>query len=143
MARAILGPIAAAAAALCSPVTAQDTALPGDPRETPATAEQSEPGPEATAARSIEPSGPVVENRNEIVVTAPGSESGMRVPSTSDDKAAAAAAAARTPCAGCVQVSGSSVQIGFGRPPPMPLMIDLKAIPEAPPGSDAARYGEE
>lgn len=25
----------------------------------------------------------------------------------------------------------------FGKPPPMPVLIDLKAIPEAPPGSDA------
>ena len=79
---------------------------------------------------------------DEIVVCAeaPGSESGMRVPSTADDRAAETAAAARTPCAGCVVVSGASVRIGFGRPPPAPLMIDLKSIPEAPPGSDAARY---
>ena len=78
---------------------------------------------------------------DEIVVCAeaPG-ESDMRVSSTADDKAAAAAAAARTPCAGCVVVSGASVRIGFGRPPPAPLMIDLKSIPEAPPGSDAAVY---
>jgi hypothetical protein len=79
---------------------------------------------------------------DEIVVCAdaPDSDSDMRVPSTADDKAAAAAAAARTPCAGCVVVSGASVRIGFGQPPPAPLMIDLKSIPEAPPGSDAARY---
>ena len=79
---------------------------------------------------------------DEIIVCAetPGGESDMRVPSTADDKAAAAAAAARTPCAGCVVVSGASVRIGFGRPPPAPLMIDLKSIPDAPPGSDAAVY---
>jgi hypothetical protein len=82
---------------------------------------------------------------DEIVVCAeaPASGSDMRVPSTADDRAAATAAAARTPCAGCVVVSGASVRIGFGRPPPMPLMIDLESIPEAPPGSDAARYAEE
>lgn len=82
---------------------------------------------------------------DEIVVCAeaPGGESDMRVPSTADKRAAAAAAAARTPCAGCVVVSGAGVRIGFGRPPPAPLMIDLKSIPEAPPGSDAARYAEE
>jgi hypothetical protein len=82
---------------------------------------------------------------DEIVVCAegPGDDSDMRVPSTADDRAAATAAAARTPCAGCVVVSGASVRIGFGRPPPAPLMIDLKSIPEAPPGSDAARYAEE
>jgi hypothetical protein len=82
---------------------------------------------------------------DEIVVCAdaPGGASEMRVPSTADDKAAAAAAAARTPCAGCVVVSGASVRIGFGRPPPAPLMIDLESIPEAPPGSDAARYAED
>ena len=28
-------------------------------------------------------------------------------------------------------------------PRPLPPLIDLKAIPEAPPGSDAARYAEE
>lgn len=27
-------------------------------------------------------------------------------------------------------------------PPPMPVLIDLKAIPEAPPGSDAERVGQ-
>jgi len=82
---------------------------------------------------------------DEIVVCAeaPGSESDMRVPPTADDRAAETAAAARTPCAGCVVVSGLSVRIGFGGPPPAPLMIDLKSIPEAPPGSDAARYAEE
>lgn len=82
---------------------------------------------------------------DEIVVCAeaPGGDSDMRVPSTADDRAAAIAAAARTPCAGCVVVSGASARIGFGRPPPAPLMIDLKSIPEAPPGSDAARYAEE
>lgn len=31
--------------------------------------------------------------------------------------------------------------IGFGSVPPPPLIIDLKAIPEPPPGSDAASYG--
>jgi hypothetical protein len=82
---------------------------------------------------------------DEIVVCAeaPGGDSDMRVPSTADDRAAATAAAARTPCAGCVVVSGASVRIGFGRPPPAPLLIDLKSIPEAPPGSDAARYAEK
>ncbi len=82
---------------------------------------------------------------DEIVVCgeAPASGSDMRVPSTADDRAAATAAAARTPCAGCVVVSGASVRIGFGRPPPAPLMIDLDSIPEAPPGSDAARYAED
>ena len=88
------------------------------------------------------PCGTEASTGDEIVVCgeAPGGESDMRVPSTADDKAAAAAAAARTPCAGCVVVSGAGVRIGFGRPPPAPLMIDLKSIPEAPPGSDAARY---
>ena len=83
---------------------------------------------------------------DEIVVCAevPGGEPAMRVLSTSAERAAATAAAARTPCAGCVVVvSGLSVRIGFGEPPPAPLMIDLKSIPEAPPGSDAARYAEE
>lgn len=32
---------------------------------------------------------------------------------------------------------------GLGGTPPRPLLIDLSAIPEAPPGSDAARYAEE
>lgn len=31
--------------------------------------------------------------------------------------------------------------MGFGSVPPAPLIIDLKAIPEPPPGSDAAGYG--
>ena len=30
-----------------------------------------------------------------------------------------------------------SACIGFGKKPPDPLIIDLKAIPEPPPGSDA------
>jgi hypothetical protein len=78
-----------------------------------------------------------------VCAEAPGGDAAMRVPSTADDKAAEAAAAARTPCAGCVVVSGAGIRIGFGAPPPPPLMIDLKSIPEAPPGSDAARYAED
>ena len=42
-----------------------------------------------------------------VCAEAPGGESDMRVPSTADKRAAAAAAAARTPCAGCVVVSGA------------------------------------
>ena len=131
MARTLLGLFAAATGALCSTAFGQDR---------PPVSVSPDPPP---TAEGIGPPAPLVDHQNEIVVTAPGGEADMRVPSTADDKAAAAAAAARTPCAGCVVVSGASVRIGFGGPPPAPLMIDLKSIPEAPPGSDAARYAEE
>jgi hypothetical protein len=143
MARAIVGLLVAATGSLCSPAHGQDESL-ASVLSGPRPPEESyQPSRETALAPSVGPSDPLVKNPDEIVVTAPSSEPGMRVPSTADDRAAAAAAAARTPCAGCVVISGASVRIGFGRPPSMPLLIDLKAIPEAPPGSDAARYSEK
>jgi len=43
----------------------------------------------------------------------------------------------------CQRNGGQGVCLRIGRAPPRPLLIDLSAIPEAPPGSDAARYAEE
>ncbi|MEO6153156.1 MAG: hypothetical protein ABIT09_02350 [Croceibacterium sp.] len=77
---------------------------------------------------------------NEIVVCAQPSAPGIEIPSTQDDRDREAAAAARTLCAGCVKRQGVGIRVGFGNPPPPPLLIDLKAIPEAPAGSDAARF---
>ena len=143
MARTVLGLFAAATGSLCSPALGQDGPPVSVSLDQSPTVEAIEQGGAVMDAPFIGPPDQREEHRNEIVVTAPGGELDMRVPSTADDRAAAAAAAARTPCAGCVVVSGASVRIGFGRPPPAPLMIDLKSIPEAPPGSDAARYAEE
>jgi hypothetical protein len=143
MARAIAGLLVAATGSLCSSAHGQDGSPASVSSEPHPSAESYDPGRETATAPSVGPSDPFVKNRDEIVVTAPSAEADMRMPSTEDDRAAAAAAAARTPCAGCVVISGNSVSIGFGRPPPMPLLIDLKAIPEAPPGSDAARYSEQ
>lgn len=38
-------------------------------------------------------------------------------------------------------IPSTGVSVGFGSVPPPALMIDLKAIPEPPAGSDAAAYG--
>jgi Tfp pilus assembly protein PilX len=84
----------------------------------------------------------VVAEPGAIVVTAGDPEAQRLENSTAEDLAAVDAATARTPCAGCLEPSGAGVRIGFGQPPPPALIIDLKAIPEAPPGSDAARYAE-
>jgi len=70
-----------------------------------------------------------------------------RVPSSTDDALGAGAAVddglprapdvfGMPPCQ-AYQFCGT-----IGRAPTHPLLIDLKAIPEAPPGSDAARYAE-
>ena len=141
MARTVLGLFAAATGSLCSPALGQDGPPVSVSLDQSPNVEGIEQGGAGMDAPFIGPPAPREEHQNEIVVTAPGGELEMRVPSTADDKAAAAAAAARTPCAGCVVVvSALSVRIGFGGPPPAPLMIDLKSIPEAPPGSAAARY---
>ena len=138
-----MGLLVVATVSLCSPAHGQDGSPARVSSEPRPPAESYEASGQPVVIPSVGPSDPFVKNPDEIVVTAPGDEPDMRVPSTADDKAAAAAAAARTPCAGCVVISGNVVRIGFGRPPPMPLLIDLKAIPEAPPGSDAARYSEK
>ena len=143
MAKAIAGLLVVAIGSLCSPAHRQDGSPASVSSEPRPPAESYEPGRETALAPSVGPSDPLVKNSDEIVVTAPNDQPDMRMPSTADDRAAAAAAAARTPCAGCVVISGASIRIGFGRPPPMPLLIDLKAIPEAPPGSEAARYSEK
>ena len=140
MARTVLGLFAAATGSLCSPALGQDGPPVSVSLDQSSTVEGIEQAGAVMDAPFIGPADQLEEDQNQIVVTAPGGESDMRVPSTADDKAAAAAAAARTLCAGCVEVSGTSVRIGFGRPPPAPLMIDLKSIPDAPPGSDAAVY---
>jgi hypothetical protein len=143
MAKAIAGLLVLATGCLGSPAHGQDGSPASGSSESRAPAAGYEVDGKPVTAPRVGPSDPFVKNPDEIVVTAPGTAPDMRVPSTADDKAAAAAAAARTPCAGCVVISGTTVSIGFGRPPPMPLLIDLKAIPEAPPGSDAARYSEK
>ncbi|MGC1271292.1 MAG: hypothetical protein WA842_11945 [Croceibacterium sp.] len=67
----------------------------------------------------------------------------LRVPSPTDDAIANGQAVGdgvpRAP--DLFGIPGNGVSIGFGSVPPPALMIDLKAIPEPPAGSDAAAYG--
>jgi hypothetical protein len=142
MARTSVVLIAAATASLYAPLHGQD-GQPANVPPVPDTADEAvEMDREVSGVRSFQLPESSAENPNEIVVKAPN-EGDMRVPSSEDERAAAAAAMARTPCAGCVVISGAGVRVGFGKPPPVPILIDLKAIPEAPPGSAAARYAEE
>lgn len=81
------------------------------------------------------------ENDNEIVVCGPDHGKDLRVP-------AGAAAPVRDPLPGPPGFSAvppclaMCVTISFGRPPPPVYMIDLKAIPESPKGSDAEKVGK-
>jgi len=70
-----------------------------------------------------------------------------RVPSSTDDATQARAAVddglPRAPDVfGIPPCKAYQFCSKMGRTPAHPLLIDLKAIPEAPPGSDAARYSE-
>ena len=67
----------------------------------------------------------------------------LRVPSPTDDAIANGQAVGdgvpRAP--DLFGIPGGGVSIGFGSVAPPAVMIDLKAIPEPPAGSDAAAYG--
>ncbi|OYW47240.1 MAG: hypothetical protein B7Z33_02545 [Sphingomonadales bacterium 12-68-11] len=80
-----------------------------------------------------------------IVVCAQDDEETQRVDSSSDQAIAAGQAVSdgkpRAP--DVFGIPSGGVTIRMGSPPPQVFMIDLKAIPEAPPGSDAARFAED
>jgi hypothetical protein len=79
---------------------------------------------------------------NEIVVCAPDADE-LRVEPSPNAGTGGNPRAPDTfgiPPGGTVVVRGCFLQ---ACPRPMPPLIDLKAIPEAPPGSDAARYAEQ
>jgi len=138
----------AASAAACPAQGQEQVAAPaayGPPAPPPATAEEvideaDEKLGRSGARRRSEPSRP-----GEIVVTASRGDE-YRVPSSTDEAInegrpvndghpRAPDVSGLPPCA--------PVCISIGRAPPPIYMIDLKAIPEAPAGSDAARYAEE
>jgi hypothetical protein len=75
----------------------------------------------------------------EIVVCGREDDQGAyRAESSSDLDPTGAGARDTIPRAPNVEtVYPGSVVGRFGKPPPMPVLIDLKAIPEPPPGSDA------
>lgn len=82
---------------------------------------------------------------NEIVVCAQELQD-QRVESDTDPGINTDDGKPRAPDLFGIPAGGVVVARGCFIPPcprPMPIMIDLKAIPEAPPGSDAAAYGEE
>ena len=88
-------------------------------------------------------------NSNEIVVCrALGDQNQYRTLSEEDAEARYAAETMNEGMAPVVDVAGEGIFrgkptlsgcFGFSCPPPMPVMIDLEAIPEAPTGSDADR----
>lgn len=80
-----------------------------------------------------------------IVVCAQDEDESQRVDSSTDQAIAEGRSVSdgvpRAPDQFGIPSGGISVRLGA--PPPPVLIIDLKAIPEAPAGSDAARYAEE
>ena len=112
MSRTAISISLAACAAWWQPAHGQEAEAGGALPEPRSVTPELEASQEEVALSEAGRPNPTARDRNEIVVTAPGDISDMRVPSTSDDKAAAAAAAARTPCAGCLEVSGRSLGVG-------------------------------
>lgn len=74
---------------------------------------------------------------NEIVVCGKDYREEFRVPSDSDLGVVKDDIPPAPNVSGLPDCSQQSVCIGFGKKPRDPLIIDLKAIPEPPPGSDA------
>jgi hypothetical protein len=140
-----------AALLLSSPVAAQDAGGGAEPRPATVTAEQAITaasdayGPPDTRAK---PACPAPRPGDEIVVCGQGEDNGKyRVQSSGDLDPAGKGAKDRVPRAPDVGTVYPGVVVARGCfippcPPPMPVLIDLKAIPEAPPGSDAERVGQ-
>ncbi|MEO6551352.1 MAG: hypothetical protein ABIO26_02220 [Croceibacterium sp.] len=82
---------------------------------------------------------------NEIVVCAEDPQK-FRVPSSTDEGRNTNDGMPRAPDVFGIPAGGIVIARGCFIPPcprKMPPIIDLKAIPEAPPGSDAARFKED
>jgi hypothetical protein len=140
-----------AALLLSSPLAAQDAG--GEAAEPPrtVTAEQAIAtaqdvyGPPDTRAK---PACPAPKPGDEIVVCAQEEDdSKYRVQSSGDLDPTGEGARDGVPRAPDVGTVYPGVVVATGCfigpcPPPMPVLIDLKAIPEAPPGSDADRVGQ-
>jgi hypothetical protein len=140
-----------AALLLSSPLAAQDAG--GDAASSPpsVTAEQAIAtaqdvyGPPDTRAK---PACPTPKPGEEIVVCAQEQDnSKYRVQSSGELDPTGKGAKDSVPRAPDVGTVYPGVVVAKGCfippcPPPMPVLIDLKAIPEAPPGSDAERVGQ-
>ena len=131
---------------LPAPLAGQDAA----PGTAPVTAEEAVAaakeayGPPDSRAK---PECPAPKAEGEIVVCGQEQDnSRFRVKSSGDLDPAGAGARDIVPRAPDVGTVYPGVVVARGCfippcPPPMPVLIDLKAIPEAPPGSDADRVG--
>lgn len=128
---------------LSSPLAAQDAA-PVIAEDALAAAKEVY-GPADSRAK---PECPMPKPGDEIVVCAQENDnSGFRVQSSGDLDPTGAGAKDKVPRAPDVGTVYPGVVVAKGCfippcPPPMPVLIDLKAIPEAPPGSDADRVGQ-
>jgi hypothetical protein len=140
--------LAAAFAALgAAPLAAQDQTADGDAQGPPApqTAQQIADAArdKLRAAREHKACSPA--RPGEIVVCAPDPDD-LRVPSDLDQGINSHDPEPRAPDLFGIPGGGIVIARGCFFPPcprKMPPIIDLKAIPEAPPGSDAARYKED
>lgn len=146
----LIGPMLA----LAAPLGAQDSAAPasGDPLvDVPAEPDPNSADAVVAAARdklrppSVPKPCPPPTAGGEIVVCGRTDDSANRVPSSTDDAYAAGQSVSdglpRAPDVFGIPQGGVNIRIG--NPPPQPYIIDLKSIPEAPAGSDAARYQDD
>ncbi|WP_188643352.1 hypothetical protein [Tsuneonella deserti] len=128
---------------LATPAAAQET-RPVTAEEASAAAREAY-GPVDTRAKA---ECPAPKPGDEIVVCAQQQDnSAFRVKSSGDLDPAGKGAKDNVPRAPDVGTVYPGVVVASGCfigpcPPPMPVLIDLKAIPEAPPGSDAERVGQ-
>ena len=139
-------PLPSAAAQEQSPQASDSGPAQGPPAATPRPtadqlleAESQSLKPPGTVQRCRSPKG------NEIVVCA-GDPDEQRVPSDTDQGLDTRDGLPRAPDVFGIPDRGIVVAKGCFFPPcprKMPPIIDLKAIPEAPPGSDAARFKED
>lgn len=134
--------VAAALASVAVPAPAQEQPseeVQGPPA--PPTAEEIEARARERLAASRTRAARPATQAGDIVVTADAPQE----PDMYEDEPANDPASIRAPDLFGIPEGGVVVAKGCFIPPcprPMPPLIDLKAIPEAPPGSDAARYAE-
>jgi hypothetical protein len=132
------------AASAPGPATATATATATVTAEQAIATAQDTYGPPDARAK---PACPTPKPGDEIIVCAQGEDnSKYRVKSSGDLDPTGAGAKDGLPRAPDVGTVYPGVVVAKGCfippcPPPMPVLIDLKAIPEAPPGSDADRVG--
>lgn len=103
----------------------------------------------AAAAERLRPHGvpaPCPQPESGVIVVCSQTDDGaQRVPSSTDEAIAAGLPVSdgRPRAPDLFGIPSGGVSIKMGSPPPQVYVIDLKAIPEAPAGSDAARYAED